>query len=151
MSFTTLSVAARLSHALSAVALGLALSACGGGDGSEADRVVGAAEPAQAQAVHVSTPATTGQRATAARSVTVKGCVLDRFYVPTTDTPVRALAADGRLLGSARSDGQGHFTLNLPPHTPVLLQIDRPDGESLPLHTGAVPATPPNCLLDQQA
>jgi hypothetical protein len=61
-------------------------------------------------------------------AIALEGCVLDRHYITTTGTPVRALAADGRLLGNAWSDGQGRFTLRLPARSEVMLQIDRPQG-----------------------
>ena len=86
--------------------------------------------------------------------VMVEGCVLDRHYIPTTGTPVRALAADGRLLGNSISDGQGRFTLRLPANSAVMLQIDRPtgeQGESLPMRVGAQPTKWERCLLDEQA
>lgn len=84
-------------------------------------------------------------------SVMVEGCVLDRHYIPTTGTPVRALAADGRLLGNAQSDGQGRFTLRLPARSEVLLQVDRPQGESLLMRVEAASSSSGTCLLDDQA
>lgn len=117
-----------------------ALAACGGGEDDDL--------PRQAAA----TAATAGTVITsAAHPVSVQGCVVDRHFIPHTGTPVRALSADGRLLASAVSDGQGRFELRLPAGGEVTLAIDRPDGESQPLrvHGAAVEAT--RCLLDEQA
>lgn len=139
MSFRSIHAPMRVSRALQATALGLAVAACGGGTG-EASSAVSSALPA----VQVSPAA-------APVSVTVGGCVLDRHYIPTTGTPVRVLAADGRLLGNAQSDGQGRFTLRLPPQSNVTLQIDRPSGESLPMRVDAEATTWERCLLDDQA
>ena len=149
MSLHSIRAAARLFRPLAAIALGLSAAACGGGGGEEAaERSSGPrAKAAHAVAAPVSAPV----------SVMVEGCVLDRHYIPTTGTPVRALSADGRLLGNALSDGQGRFTLRVPAHTTggegseVMPQIDRPQGESLPLRLGAASTTRANCLLDDQA
>jgi len=125
---------ARLARAASTIAFGLAAAACGGG-GDEPG--MGSAEPSAKTLPPV--------------SVTVQGCVLDRHYVPVTGTPVRALSADGRLLGNARSDVQGRFTLRLPAGGDVLLQVDRPQGESLAVRADAAASTSGSCLLDDQA
>ena len=136
MSFRTSNASDRSARILCTVALGLLATACGGGgDESAAAEASMAATRAEIQPV----------------SVSVTGCVLDRFYIPSTGTPVRALSGDGRLLGSASSDGHGRFTLQLPARSDVTLQIDRPDGESLPLRVNATASTAPNCLLDDRA
>lgn len=83
--------------------------------------------------------------------VTVQGCVVDRHHIPATGTPVRVLAADGRLLGNARSDAQGRFTLRLPSQGDVLLQVDRQEGESLPMRVDAQAPSWERCLLDESA
>ncbi len=130
--------AARLPRALLAITLGIATAACGGG-GDEAGDVQ---STSSAKAAH---------EAAAPRTVMVEGCVVDRHYIPTTGTPVRALGADGRLLGNAQSDGQGRFTLRLPSRSAVTLQIDRPQGESLPLRVGTSAPKPASCLVDELA
>jgi hypothetical protein len=121
-----------------AIALGFALAACGGGG-------EGPTETASDSSVNAA------HDATKALAVTVEGCVLDRYYIPTTGTPVRALSTDGRLLGSAVSDGQGRFTLRLPARSEVMLQIDRPHGESMPMRVDAKPSKWETCLLDETA
>jgi hypothetical protein len=103
------------------------------------------------QAVPAASVFAATRQAAAPVSVMVEGCVLDRHYIPTTGTPVRALAADGRLLGNAQSDGQGRFTLRLPARAEALLQIDRPQGETLALRVDAAASKSGNCLLDDQA
>lgn len=134
MSFHTIHAPTRLVRGVFVVALGLAAAACGGG-GQDADVA----------------PHRTAAQAAAPLSVKVEGCVLDRHYIPTTGTPVRVLAADGRLLGQAISDGQGRFTLNLPAHSDVLLQVDRLQGESLPMRVNAQSSAWDHCLLDEDA
>lgn len=134
MSFHTIHAPTRLVRGLFVVALGLAAAACGGGG-----QDVGAARHAASD------------QAASPLSVKVEGCVLDRHYIPTTGTPVRVLAADGRLLGNAQSDGLGRFTLNLPAHSDVLLQVDRPQGESLPMRVSAQASNWDQCLLDESA
>lgn len=110
---------------LLATAVVLGVAACGGGT----DEDFAAAKPL---------------------SVSVEGCVVDRHHIPTTGVPVRVLAADGRLLGNAQSDGRGRFTLRLPAQSDVTLQIDRPSGESLAMRVGGTASTWEKCLLDDQ-
>jgi hypothetical protein len=125
----------RLACLASTLALCLAAAACGGGGGDEPG--TGLAD-ASAKARPLSL-------------VTVQGCVVDRHYIPATGTPVRVLAADGRLLSNARSDAQGRFTLRLPSHGDVLLQVDRQDGEALTMPVDARAPTWERCLLDESA
>ena len=142
MPFPTRHPAVHLARGLSALGLGLALAACG--EGGVADHGAAASGAASDKA------APAAPLAAAPSTVTVEGCVLDRSYIPVTDTPVRVLATDGRLLGSARSDAQGRFTLRLPALGAVLLQVDRPQGESLPMRAEAGSATWAKCLLDDR-
>lgn len=148
MSFSTTHAAARISRGLCALALGIAAAACGGG-GDEGAAVAAADASAQASPAAAVVPA--ARKVAAPRSVVVEGCVLDRHYIPTTGTPVRALTADGRLLGNAQSDSHGRFTLRLPAQGEVLLQVGRPQGESLAMRAEAAPANSGTCLLDDQA
>lgn len=149
MPFSTTRAAVRFSRGLSAIALGIAAAACGGGGGDEGPAV--AAAGSSVQAVPAASVVAATHKAAASVSVMVEGCVLDRHYIPTTGTPVRALAADGRLLGNAQSDGQGRFTLRLPARSEVLLQVDRPQGESLAMRVEAASSNSGTCLLDDQA
>jgi hypothetical protein len=149
MSFSTTHAAVRFSRRLSAIALGIAAAACGGGGGDQ-DPAVAAAD-SSVQGVPAASVVAAAQKAAAPMSVMVEGCVLDRHYIPTTGTPVRALAADGRLLGNAQSDGQGRFALRLPARSEVLLQVDRPQGESLAMRVEAASSNSGTCLLDDQA
>jgi len=142
MPFPTRHPAVHLARGLSALGLGLALAACG--EGGVADHGAAASGAASDKA------APAAPLAAAPSTVTVEGCVLDRSYIPVTDTPVRVLATDGRLLGSARSDAQGRFTLRLPALGAVLLQVDRPQGESLPMRAEAGSSTWAKCLLDDR-
>lgn len=144
MSFASNPITARCARALFIVTVGLAAAACGGGG---EDAAVAVAEPATA----VVPMAAAARTAAAPANVRVEGCVLDRFHVPTTGTPVRALSADGRLLASALSDGAGRFALRLPAQGDVTLQIDRPQGESLPLRVGAAASMEAACLVDDLA
>lgn len=124
----------RLACLTSTLAICLATAACGGGGD----------EPGTA-------PVDASAQARPLSWVTVQGCVVDRHYIPATGTPVRVLAADGRLLGNALSDAQGRFTLRLPSHGDVLLQVDRQEGESLPMRVDAQASTWERCLLDESA
>jgi hypothetical protein len=130
----------RSSLATAALGLGITMAGCGGGG----DDLTAASTPVQAARQLAASTAPMHQ-------ITVQGCVLDRHYIPTTGTPVRVLAADGRLLGSAQSDGQGRFALRLPAHSEVLLQVDRPQGESLPMRVDVQPSTWGTCLVDEAA
>ncbi len=114
------------------LALAAALPACGGGE-----------DDLQQQQRHAHAPTP--------QVVSVRGCVVDRHFIPHTATPVRALSADGRLLASALSDAQGRFTLQLPAHSSVTLAIDRPGGEVQTLQLASSAAEAPRCLLDEQA
>lgn len=137
MSFRSIHAPMRVSGARLAMALGLAAAACGGGTGHDSTGVSSAFPAAQALSASAAHEAGAVHAAAAPLFVTVAGCVLDRHYIPTTGTPVRALAADGRLLGNAQSD--------------VALQIDRPSGESLPMRVDAAATEWEKCLLDDQA
>lgn len=149
MFFSTTHAAHRISRGLSAIALGIAAAACGGGGGDEGAATAAADSPVQA--VPSASVVPDARKAAAPLSVMVESCVLDRHYIPTTGTPVRALAADGRLLGNAQSDRQGRFALRLPARSEVLLQVDRPQGESLAMRVEAASSKPATCLLDDQA
>jgi hypothetical protein len=141
MSFHSIRIAAGLSRACSTLALGIGVAACGGGG--------------QETFAGASTSTSTAQRtdvaAAAVSWVRVQGCVVDRFHVPTTGTPVRALGADGRLLGNASSDGQGRFTLKVQPQHLVTLAIDRPEGDAQSTALGSQDVTTTACLLDDRA
>lgn len=142
MTFHTTRHLVRSSLTTIALALGLAATGCGGGSDDVAAAPTGA----------LATPhGKTAAAALQTSSVAVQGCVLDRHYIPTTGTPVRALSADGRLLGSAQSDGQGRFTLKLPAQSAVLLQVDRPQGETLSMRVDGQASTWETCLVDDQA
>lgn len=148
MPFPARHPAVHLARGLSALALGLALAACG--EGGVADHGTAAAGAVSDKAAPAASVAPAAPLAAAPSTVTVEGCVLDRSYIPVTDTPVRILGTDGRLLGSARSDAQGRFTLRLPALGAVLLQVDRPQGESLPMRAEAGSSTWAKCLLDDR-
>jgi hypothetical protein len=144
---TIAAVGRRLSRAHRAacvMALGIAATACGG----HVDDPEQASTTATAQTVAHAGPASTGATPS---SVEVEGCVNDRFYIPTTGSPVRALSTDGRLLASALSDEQGRFRMRLPAQGQVVLQVDRPQGESQPVQVDAGAPTATNCLVDDQA
>jgi len=151
MSFRSIHAPTRVSGALLALALVLASAACGGGTDQNPTEVSSAFPAAQWLSASAAHEAGMVRAAATPVFATVIGCVRDRHYIPTTGTPVRALAADGRLLGSAQSDGQGRFSLRLPAHSDVTLQIDRPSGESLPMRVDAAPTAWEKCLLDDQA
>lgn len=107
----------------------LALTACGGG--TEADAV--SAAPMG--------PA----------SVQLRGCVVDAYFIPRTDTPVHAFSAGGRLLANATSDAAGRFTLRVPAGGQVTLAVDLPEGETLAVRVDHADRDVETCLADRSA
>lgn len=108
-------------------------AACGGGGGDMVDL------PAKAGAAAAA--------AAAAQRVQLAGCVVDQHYVPHEGVPVRVLAADGRLLGSARSGRAGDFKMQVPAGTLVALQVDADNGESITVQTQGQDHVVEVCLL----
>ena len=82
--------------------------------------------------------------------VRLEGCVVDAHFIPKTGTPLRVLAADGRLLGNALSDGDGIFRLRLPARQTVTIEIDRPAGEVLAVPIGNGNLSVGACLSDPE-
>jgi hypothetical protein len=113
-----LASAARCARRGAAGLLAAGVTACGGG--SDAGPA-----PLQAKAL-----ASSGSGA-----VLFEGCVVDEFFLPHEGVPVRVLAADGRLLGNARSGRSGEFQLRLPAGARVELQVDAAGGESMTVQT----------------
>jgi hypothetical protein len=74
-----------------------------------------------------------------------------RPFVPSPGAPVRVLAAAGRLSGNAQRDSQGRLARGLPAQSQVLLRVDRPQGESLPMHLDAQRSRWETRLLDARA
>lgn len=144
MSIRSPRAAIRLSRAVGSLAVCVAAAACGGG-GDDVQR----AEPVATATGAVRVGA--AQAVAAPGAVLLGGCVVDRRYIPATGTPVRALAPDGRLLGNARSDVHGHFALKLPAHSSLVLQVDRPQGESMAMKVTAVSTKRATCLIDELA
>ena len=124
-----------------ALLLALLLAACGGGGEMPSQPVISvvAAAPAAAAA---SAPATT---------VRLAGCVVDDFFQPRRDTPLRARGADGRLLGNAQSDAHGAFSLQLPAGREISLAIDKADGDTIQVATGHLSRALTTCLVDPSA
>jgi len=83
-----------------------------------------------------------------AASVQLEGCVVDEFYIPRTGSGVRALSADGRLIGHATSDKDGLFRLQVPARQRVSVALERPGGEALVVRTGDVNLAANGCLRD---
>ncbi len=134
MTLSQFPTATRFARSVSTLTLSLVAAACGGGGD----------EPGTGLAA-------SSAKALPPASVTVQGCVVDRHYIPATGTPVRVLAADGRRLGNALSEAQGRFTLRLPSHGDVRLQVDRQEGESLPMRVDPQEPTWERCLIDESA
>jgi hypothetical protein len=126
-----LTAATAVSASLSAIPL----AACGGGD----------AVPAVPAGAPAAIPAALQAR------VRLEGCVLDQHGVPRTGTPVRALAADGRLIGDTVSDGGGVFRLAVPARSSVTLRVEGPDGEALVVPTGSTDLSVAACLWHRRA
>ena len=83
-----------------------------------------------------------------AQAVEVTGCVVDKFFIPRTGTPVRALSADGRLLGHATSDRMGHFNFKVAAQRAVTLQIERDGAESMSAPADRADLPMGHCLQD---
>lgn len=84
-------------------------------------------------------------------SVRLEGCVVDDFLQPRANTPVRALAADGRLLASALSDADGKFRLQVPSGQRISLAVDKTDGDVTKVATGPTRRVLTTCLFDPSA
>lgn len=83
----------------------------------------------------------------AAARVRLEGCVVDQDGVPRTGSTVRALAADGRLIGDAASDAQGVFRFSAPARQTVTIALEGADGEGLVVPTGGTDLSVGACLL----
>lgn len=81
-------------------------------------------------------------------SVQLEGCVVDEFFIPRTGSSVRALSADGRLIGHATSDKDGLFKLQVPAQQTVSVALERPGGEALVVLTGGANLSVGGCLRD---
>lgn len=78
----------------------------------------------------------------------LEGCVVDEYFIPRTGTSVQAQSADGRLVGTASSDMNGVFRMQVPARQTVSVRIDKPGGESLALVTGRSNLSVGACLRD---
>ena len=130
-----------LAQALPAL-LVLLFAGCGGG----ADEVLSlrAQTPVVAAAAAAANPP-------AALGVRIEGCVVDDYFIPRSDAPVRALGADGRLLANAQSNVRGEFKLQVPQGQIISLGIDRPGGDVIKVATGQRSRALTTCLLDPSA
>ena len=126
-----------------AIATALLLAGCGGGDEVVSLRT----------SVANATSAVPANRAASAppASVQLSGCVVDDYFQPRADTPVRAIAADGRLVGNAQSDARGAFRLPVPAGQDVSLAVDRPDGDFIKVASGLRSRALATCLVDPSA
>jgi hypothetical protein len=124
-----------------ALLLALLLAACGGGGEMPSQPTISAVVAAPA-APAASAPAAT---------VRLAGCVVDDYFQPRRDTPLRARGADGRLLGNAQSDARGAFSLQLPTGQEISLAIDKADGDVIQVATGHRSRALTTCLVDPSA
>lgn len=109
--------------ALSSLGLAVLLQGCGGSEAVATDAVA-AINP------HSSTVAAAG---TVPDRVTLEGCVVDQYYVPSEGVPISVRTADGRALAQARSGRMGEFTVQVPAGTTASVAVDRTEGDRLPL------------------
>ena len=140
-----------LAQALPAL-LVLLFAGCGGG----ADEVLSlrAQTPVVAAAAPAANPPAANPPAAnppAALGVRIEGCVVDDYFIPRSDAPVRALGADGRLLANAQSNVRGEFKLQVPQGQIISLGIDRPGGDVIKVATGQRSRALTTCLLDPSA
>ena len=122
-----------------ALLLASLLAACGGGGEMPSPRLV--------SSVAVAAPAASAS----ATTVRLAGCVVDDYFQPRRDTPLRARGADGRLLGNAQSDAHGAFSLQLPAGREISLAIDKADGDTMQVATGHRSRALTTCLVDPSA
>jgi hypothetical protein len=126
---------------LAALLLAWLLAGCGGGEDLLSLHVP-AAPPAAATASPL--PAVR-------QTLRLEGCVVDEYFIPRGDAPVRALGPDGRLLANAQSNAHGEFKLQVPAGQTISLAIDRPGGDVLKVATGQHSRALTTCLLDPSA
>lgn len=131
-----------LIQVLCAIAFGVLLAGCGGGDEPIALRALPAAAAAPAARLAPLTAPLT--------SVRLEGCVVDEFFQSRVGTDVRALASDGRLIGNAHSDARGAFTLVLPARQTVSIAVDKPGGDAMRLVTARSSGGLDICLIDPE-
>lgn len=110
---------------------GAALAACGGG-GPAATM-----EPSAMQRAAAEPPT---------RTVQLEGCVVDQHGLPHTGTEVRALSADGRLVGDATSDRRGVYRLRVPAQQTVSVAVAQPNGDALVVPIGTTDVSVSACL-----
>lgn len=113
--------------------LALALAACGGAD---ADRPASTSGPSPEVGV---------LSRTATAYVTVEGCVATGVFTPRR-AAVGAVSSDGRLLGTAATNEDGVFVLQLPINTKVDIAVLEPGGYSIGLAVGSRPIVVTACL-----
>jgi hypothetical protein len=77
--------------------------------------------------------------------VAVQGCVASGVFTPRR-AAVRAVSPDGRLLGTASTNEDGVFVLQLPTNTQVEISVLEPGGYSIELAVGAQPMVLTGCL-----
>ena len=126
---------------LAALLLAWLLAGCGGGE-----ELLPLHVPAAPRAAANAPPIPALQQ-----MLRLEGCVVDEYFIPHSDAPVRALGADGRLLANAQSDSRGEFKLQVPPGQTISLAIDRPGGDVIKVATGQGSRALTTCLLDPSA
>ena len=136
-----------------AIGLALLLAGCGGGDevlvlhsgstGAALRASAGTTSTATATAGHIETQPLA--------AVQLTGCVVDDYFQPRADTPVRATAADGRLVANAHSDARGAFRLAVPAGQALLLAVETVDGDFIKVASGLRSRVLATCLVDPSA
>jgi hypothetical protein len=104
-----------------------AMTGCGGGD---------ITEDAAMQAQVSSASPTALAETDAPAQVRLEGCLVDHYELPATAGTVHALTADGRLVGTARSDANGVFTMRVPARASIVLKTHFDERSSLTVLTG---------------
>ncbi len=102
-----------------AVAL-LAMAACGGG---------------------------TAEQAAPVKTLQVDGCVVDQYFIPSEGVAVRAVGADGRVLGRSLSDSKGTFSMHIAPRQAAALVLEREEVERMALPETDRDVQLGNCLV----
>ena len=83
----------------------------------------------------------------AAASVRLRGCVVDAAYVPRAGAVILR-SQDGRLIGRALTDRNGHFVVRVPARQRIDLALEGPGGEAMTVTVGLEDTAVDSCLRD---
>jgi hypothetical protein len=121
----------------------VAMTGCGGGGGATDDAAMQA---------EVSSPSPEAvATAEAPAEVRLEGCLVDSQQLPASAGTVHARTADGRLVGTARSDADGVFVLRVPARASIILETLVDERGTVALVTGNGSLSVGACLQAHRA